>query len=149
MGTIIFHFWNEASLINCKAITIVKRLEKILPESPEETAGSYCKCLGGHAGTTTCVCALCIIVLFCNNLGESVRAPLRWTGGCQRKHLYATCFYWQSAGGLGGSTYVTIVIPPREGNHGLYWHLGEKTWVTSENACFSPETLPQIHFTLH
>ena len=84
MGTIIFHLWNEASLINCKAITIVKRLQKILPESPEETAGSYCKCLGGHAGATTCVCALCVIVLFCNNLGESVRAPLRWTGGVSK-----------------------------------------------------------------
>ncbi len=64
VGTIISHLWNKALLINCKAVTKVTWVQKIFPKSPTETAGSYCQCLGGHRGTTTCVRALYIIVLF-------------------------------------------------------------------------------------
>lgn len=52
MGTIIFRLWNEASLINCTAITEVTPLSKLLPKSPKETAGSHCEGLGGGEGAT-------------------------------------------------------------------------------------------------
>lgn len=71
-------------------------------------------------------------------------------GAGAEKAFISHLFLLASAGDLGGSTYDTIVIPPREGNHGFYWpYIGKKTRVTSENAWFSVETPPQSHFTLH
>lgn len=131
VGTIIFCFRNETLQISC--IRLLPKwlgFKKIFPKSPKETAGSYCKCLQGHKGVTTCVCALCIIVLFCSNLG--VWEHLWDERGEPEKAIIRHLFLLASAGDLGGCTYDTIVISPAEGNHGLYWHLGKKTRVTSE-----------------
>lgn len=148
VGTIIFCFRNETLQISC--IRLLPKwlgFKKIFPKSPKETAGSYCKCLQGHKGVTTCVCALCIIVLFCSNLGvwehlwderragESNYKTLVFTGKCRRPwrlHIWHHCDIarWRQPWTL---------LAPREKNTG---DLGENAW-------FSLETPTQFNFTLH
>lgn len=52
-------------------------------------------------------------------------------------------FYWQ----VQETLKAAHMTPPCEGNRGLRWHLGEKTRVTSESACFSAET--PLNFISH
>lgn len=78
MGTIIFRLWNEASLINCTAISGATLLLQIFPKSPKEAAGSHCEGLGG--GGEPPACLRCVLVLFRNDFGVSARETFEMVG---------------------------------------------------------------------
>lgn len=148
VGTIIFHFGNETLLISC--IRLLPKwlgFKKIFPKSPKETAGSYCKCLQGHKGMTTCVCALCIIVLFCSNLG--VWEHLWDERGESEKAIIRHLFLLASAVDLGAAHMTPLWYRPLKATMDFTGTLEKNTGDLGENAWFSLETPTQFNFTLH